>query len=49
MGYAGFVYDVYYVFAPKAAWGDDPEPVAAAGGPVLYELEKLLAALEAQL
>ena len=49
MGYAGFVYDVYYVFGPQAAWGEDPEPVAAAGGPVLYELEELLAALEAQL
>ena len=45
MGYAGFVYDVYYVFGPQAAWAEDPEPVAAAGGPVVYELEKLLAAL----
>jgi hypothetical protein len=49
MGYAGFVYDVYYVFGPKAAWGQHPEPVAAAGGPVLYDGEKLLAALKAQL
>ena len=49
MGYAGFVYDVYYVFGPQAAWGEDPQPVAAAGGPVLNELEELLAALRAQL
>jgi hypothetical protein len=49
MGYAGFVYDVYYVFAPDAAWRKDPEPVAAAGGPVLYELDELDAALRAQL
>ena len=49
MGYAGFVYDVYYVFGPKAAWAEDPEPVGAAGGPVLYELEELLDAVEAQL
>ena len=49
MGYAGFVYDIYYVFGPQAAWGKDPEPVAAAGGPVLYKLEELLTALRGQL
>ncbi|HUQ21493.1 MAG TPA: hypothetical protein VM049_00605 [Gaiellaceae bacterium] len=49
MGYAGFVYDVYYVFDPQAAWDEDPQPVAAAGGPVLYKLDELRAALEAQL
>jgi hypothetical protein len=49
MGYAGFVYDVYYVFGPQAAWAEDPEPVAAAGGPVLNELEDLLAALRERL
>ena len=49
MGYAGFVYDVYYVFGPDAAWLDDPGPVAGAGGPVLYEGEKLLTELRAQL
>ena len=48
MGYAGFVYDVYYVFGPQSAWGERPEPVAA-GGPVLYELEELLASIRAQL
>ena len=40
---------VYYVFGPQAAWGEDPEPVAAAGGPVLYKLDELLAAIRAQL
>ena len=45
MGYAGFVYDVYYVFGPKATWAKQPDPLAAGGGPVLYEGEKLLAAL----
>jgi hypothetical protein len=49
MGYAGFVYDVYYVYAPQAVWTGDPKDVAAAGGPVLYELEELLAAIRAQL
>ena len=49
MGYAGFVYDVYYVFGPEASWSKRPEPVAAAGGPVLYELEELLAGIQAQL
>jgi hypothetical protein len=49
MGYAGFVYDVYYVYGPDAAWANDPGPLAGAGGPVVYEGEKLLAELEAQL
>jgi hypothetical protein len=45
MGYAGFVYDVYYVFGPDATWANDPAPVAAAGGPVVSEGDKLLAAV----
>jgi hypothetical protein len=49
MGYAGFVYDVYYVFGPKARWADDPPAPSGAGGPVLHEGEQLLAALRAQL
>ena len=49
LGYSGFVYDVYYVFGPGAAWADEPAPLAASGGPVLHEGEKLLAALQAQL
>ncbi len=49
MGYAGFVYVVYYVFGPDAAWVDEPPPPTRAGGPVLYEGDKLLAALRDQL
>ena len=49
MGYAGFVYDVYYVFGRDAAWADEPAPLAASGGPVLFKGEELLAALRAQL
>ena len=49
MGYAGFVYDVYYVFGPDAAWADELPPPSGAGGPVVYEVEKLLAELRAQL
>jgi hypothetical protein len=49
MGYAGFVYDVYYVFGPKARWADEPPPPSGAGGPVVYNGEQLLAALRAQL
>ena len=49
LGASGFVYDVYYVFGPDAAWRDDPAPLAASGGPVLYEGDELRAALEAQL
>jgi len=49
LGASGFVYDVYYVFGPDAAWQDDPAPLAGSGGPVLFEGDKLLAALRAQL
>jgi hypothetical protein len=49
LGYSGFVYDVYYVFGPDAAWADDPEPLAASGGPVVSRGNELLAALRDQL
>ena len=49
LGFSGFVYDVYYVFGPEAAWADEPGPLAASGGPVLFRGEELLAALDAHL
>jgi hypothetical protein len=49
LGFSGFVYDVYYVFGPEAAWADEPGPLAASGGPVFFRGEELLAALDAQL
>jgi len=49
LGFSGFVYDVYYVFGPAAAWADAPGPLAASGGPVLFRGEELLTALHAQL
>ena len=49
LGYSGFVYDVYYVFGPHAKWADEPGPLAASGGPVLYDGDELLAAIRAQL
>jgi hypothetical protein len=49
LGASGFVYDVYYVFGGDAVWQNDPDAPAGAGGPVLYEGEKLLAALKARL
>jgi hypothetical protein len=48
LGASGFVYDVYYVFGPTAAWADEPAPLAGSGGPVLYDGDALLAALKAQ-
>ena len=48
LGFSGFVYDVYYVFGPDAAWADEPAPLAASGGPVLFEGEELLDAIRAQ-
>ena len=49
LGYSGFVYDVYYVFAGDAAWAKEPAPLAASGSPVLFKGEELLAALDEQL
>lgn len=49
LGYSGFVYDVYYVFADDAAWANEPAPLAASGSPVLFKGDDLLAALDEQL
>jgi hypothetical protein len=49
LGYAGFVYDVYYVFGGDAAWANAPAPPAASGSPVLFKGDELLAALQKQL
>ena len=49
LGASGFVYDVYYVFGPDAAWADEPAPLAGSGGPVLYEGDRLLHTLRGQL
>ena len=35
-------------FGPDAAWADEPAPLAASGGPVLFEGEELLDAIRAQ-
>ena len=49
MGYAGFVYDVYYVFGPEAQWADDPERPVGAQVPVVSHVEQLLADIRGQL
>ena len=49
LGYSGFVYDVFYVVGPDATWDPEPAPLAGSGGPVVFEGEKLLAALRSQL
>ncbi len=49
LGFSGFVYDVYYVFGPDAAWAEDPAPLAGSGGPVVSRGDELLASLRAQL
>jgi hypothetical protein len=49
LGFSGFVYDVYYVFGPGATWAEVPAPLAASGGPVLFEGEAILAAIRDQL
>lgn len=49
LGASGFVYDVFYVFDGDAAWQDVPAPLGGAGGPVLFEGERLLTALRDRL
>jgi len=49
LGFAGFVYDVFYVFGPTARWNDSPAPLVASGAPVRSEGETLVQALRAQL
>jgi hypothetical protein len=49
LGYSGFVYDVYYVFAGDATWAKEPAPLAGSGSPVLFKGEELLDALDQQL
>jgi hypothetical protein len=50
LGQQGFIYDVYYLFGPDAAWrGDLPGPVAAVDGTVVDVADRLLAEIRAQL
>jgi hypothetical protein len=49
LGYAGFVYDVYYVFGPEATWTDGPEPLVGARAPVVSYTDELLADIRSQL
>ena len=49
LGYSGFVYDVYYVFARDATWSDSPGPLEGSGVPVVSHAEELLAEIRTQL
>jgi hypothetical protein len=45
-GYAGIVWDAFFVFGPDASWDDVPEPLLAAGAPVIGDTEQLASALQ---
>ena len=45
LGYAGAVYDAYYLFDGDATWDDVPEPLLASGQPVV-DADALLTALD---
>ena len=49
LGASGFVYDVYYLFAGDARWGDVPAPLAGSGVPVISSGDELLAELQEHL
>jgi hypothetical protein len=49
LGSSGFIYDVYYVFGPEAAWQDEPTPLEDAAVPVISYVDRLLEEIRAQL
>jgi hypothetical protein len=45
LGYAGIVWDAFFVFGPDARWAERPSGLVASGAPVVVETGKLEAAL----
>jgi hypothetical protein len=45
LGYAGVVWDAFFLFGPNAVWGDRPEPLLASGSPVVEDTGRLESAL----
>jgi hypothetical protein len=45
LGYAGIVWDAFFVFGPDGSWADRPSGLVASGAPVVVETGKLEAAL----
>lgn len=41
LGYAGIVWDAFFVFGPEAGWGSEPGPLVAAGAPVIEDTTTL--------
>lgn len=40
-GFAGIVWDAFFVFGPEAGWGTEPGPLLGAGAPVIDDTEEL--------
>jgi hypothetical protein len=45
LGYAGIVWDAFFVFGPDSAWGERPSALAGSGAPVIGETAELESAL----
>jgi hypothetical protein len=41
LGYAGVVWDAYFLFGPDAVWSGRPSPLLASGSPVVQETGRL--------
>jgi hypothetical protein len=46
LGYAGIVWDAFFVFGPEASWGDEPGPLHASGAPVIARSRHLADSLQ---
>jgi hypothetical protein len=40
-GFAGVVWDAFFVFGPEAGWGTEPGPLLGAGAPVIDDTDEL--------
>ena len=49
LGYAGIVWDAYFLFGPEAEWADEPAPLVDSGSPVVSHADRLHEKLRAQL
>lgn len=48
-GYEGIAWDAYYLYGPQATWEIIPSPLAASGGTIYDERERLAAQARALL
>jgi hypothetical protein len=45
LGYAGIVWDAFFVFEPESRWGERPSRLVGSGAPVIVDTAELESAL----